>query len=642
MDLSKHGEIADLLGQLIEAGQACEFTCSAPDDRAVCRVTLQSGLISTAPFLEALSQPGPNLTGPRVVWIGSTRYVLAADAWTRFLSSAEFEGITITLQTPREVTCVIGARGPILARLAADSLPPSLVPDPDSIVSRRLDRGRKVGRAAKDRWNLANATVTASRLLELEAAGEAVAFDAIHKDAVLPRKSLADLRTGGVAPAVAALWILSRRDLSVRPSRSQTARNAFATVVPAVFSKIQTAGSLATALAELASLKSVSDRPAEVIGARLARFVANIALPKAWWRLPLSVRKLEALEKLGDDAAWAAAEILLAGRRAPGSRAPIGMPTRANKPLAGMVRVGPSLPPADPETLVAECGLSGIELGNSLGARKGTQLIQLLAGALLDLRRVLGDWIVGLAKVGNLAVGLGARGHGRSLAHYEPGLRVINLTRTAGDGSLAHELGHFVDHMVASLGPKGPLDFLSENVSSTSAANGHPVVLAMGRVMNSIRNSSGHRLLTGDPAARRYFRPGWVLAAWELADQHRRQFREGRRARANSQTLADSLAKWTSTGITVNTAALGESDYFEEAKQLGDYWKRPRELFARAFESYVEDELLARGEANEFLVAGTRTDYSRCRGCPYAQGDERRLIGRAMAEFVARVSEHLG
>jgi len=399
MDTSKHGEIADLLGQLIEAGQAGEFTCSETDDRAVCRVTLQSGLISTIPFLEALSQPAPNHPGPRVVWIGSTRYVLAADAWPRFLNSAEFEGITITLQTPREVTCVIGAPGPILARLAADSLPPGLVPDPDSIVSRRLDRGRKLGRAAKDRWNLANATVTGNRLLELEAAGEAVAFEAIQKDAVLPRKSLADLRTSGVAPSVAALWILSRRDLSVRPSCSRAARNAFATVVPAVFSKIQTTGSLATALAELASLKSVSNRPAEVVGARLARFVANIALPKAWWRLPPSVRKLDDLEKLGDDAAWAAAELLLAGRRAHGQGAPISMPIRENKPLAGMVRVGPPLPPADPETLVAECGLSGVDLGNSLGVRRGTQLIQLLAGALLDLRLVLGAWLVGLAKV---------------------------------------------------------------------------------------------------------------------------------------------------------------------------------------------------------------------------------------------------
>lgn len=47
---------------------------------------------------------------------------------------------------------------------------------------------------------------------------------------------------------------------------------------------------------------------------------------------------------------------------------------------------------------------------------------------------------------GNLAIAFGSRGSGNASAHYEPTYKVINLTKTKGNGTLAHEWFHAYDH----------------------------------------------------------------------------------------------------------------------------------------------------------------------------------------------------
>lgn len=59
----------------------------------------------------------------------------------------------------------------------------------------------------------------------------------------------------------------------------------------------------------------------------------------------------------------------------------------------------------------------------------------------------------------------------------------------------------------------------------------------------------------------------------------------------------------------------------------GAYWKRDHELFARAFESWIEDELVERGITNSYLVTGTRLPG------PYPEGDERKSINDAFRKW---------
>lgn len=52
---------------------------------------------------------------------------------------------------------------------------------------------------------------------------------------------------------------------------------------------------------------------------------------------------------------------------------------------------------------------------------------------------------------GGLSIAFGARGRGAAVAHYEFLREVINVTKIRGAGSLGHEWGHALDHMIGQL-----------------------------------------------------------------------------------------------------------------------------------------------------------------------------------------------
>ena len=91
------------------------------------------------------------------------------------------------------------------------------------------------------------------------------------------------------------------------------------------------------------------------------------------------------------------------------------------------------------------------------------------------------------------------------------------------------------------------------------------------------------------------------------------------------------------------------STFITDAKHLGEYWSRPREMFARCFESYVEDKLVQQDRLNTYLVSGTRDQYRIPRGpegkepryCePYPQGEERKAIHAAIDKLVGAMKKH--
>jgi hypothetical protein len=68
--------------------------------------------------------------------------------------------------------------------------------------------------------------------------------------------------------------------------------------------------------------------------------------------------------------------------------------------------------------------------------------VENIAMGFADLADITGipDNLVSLN--GRLAMAIGARGHSKALAHYEPVERVINITKMKGGGSLGHEWFH--------------------------------------------------------------------------------------------------------------------------------------------------------------------------------------------------------
>jgi hypothetical protein len=96
--------------------------------------------------------------------------------------------------------------------------------------------------------------------------------------------------------------------------------------------------------------------------------------------------------------------------------------------------------------------------------------------------------------------------------------------------------------------------------------------------------------------------------------------------------------------LTAEGEAEYQSAYISTAEELGEYWKRPVEIFARAFEAYVSDRLDESGMKNSYLSSGNReADVSKFASgweektgytySVYPRGDDRKRIKAAFDRF---------
>lgn len=191
----------------------------------------------------------------------------------------------------------------------------------------------------------------------------------------------------------------------------------------------------------------------------------------------------------------------------------------------------------------------------------------------------------------NLAIAFGSRGVANASAHYEPGRKVINLTKLKGAGSLAHELGHAIDHYLYTLcGLTGDLSkcYLSAQISSKSSIEKLPdeyksIGEAMLKVVNTMRRNDDYQTTE-------YY------------------------------TSACNLDK----------------------NRVKKYYSYIVEMFARAFESYVEDKLTERGMVSQYLVHSTRSNSLYGDLAPYPTGVERIRIDNAIEILIKEVKNVIG
>jgi hypothetical protein len=80
------------------------------------------------------------------------------------------------------------------------------------------------------------------------------------------------------------------------------------------------------------------------------------------------------------------------------------------------------------------------------------------------------------------------------------------------------------------------------------------------------------------------------------------------------------------------------SNYATNSKKAGDYYARPWEMFARAFEAYAEDTLADAGRLSTYFVNGTR---STALASVYPAGDERTAINAAFRALLNAVRASL-
>lgn len=93
-----------------------------------------------------------------------------------------------------------------------------------------------------------------------------------------------------------------------------------------------------------------------------------------------------------------------------------------------------------------EFGFRGIQFGNWTNLNDRQEALNECYDAFCDMAYLLGWENKSMSINGELGIAFGARGTGWANAHYEGGQVVINLTKTRGAGTLAHEWWHALDN----------------------------------------------------------------------------------------------------------------------------------------------------------------------------------------------------
>jgi len=138
------------------------------------------------------------------------------------------------------------------------------------------------------------------------------------------------------------------------------------------------------------------------------------------------------------------------------------------------------------EDYIEDFTFHGGEFGNWLSDRDRQKNLDMAYVSFKNLAIALNipDSKISLGE--KLSIAFGARGRGNAMAHYEPLRKVINLTKWRGAGSLAHEYGHAIDHILSE-----PYGFSDGFMSMPTYNNTYPEVAAVIKAM--LQNSDGKR-----------------------------------------------------------------------------------------------------------------------------------------------------
>jgi hypothetical protein len=246
-------------------------------------------------------------------------------------------------------------------------------------------------------------------------------------------------------------------------------------------------------------------------------------------------------------------------------------------------------------------GLRGIDFGDWAEADFRIQSLNLTYDSFQMLAETLDMPTMGISlnDTTRLGVGFGARGRGgKAAAAFYPSNSVIGLTKTKGDGSLAHEWGHAFDFMTTlklsnndnpdyhNIDAIQDLKDMTQNFYDIAALEGQLEQILRGLWLNSdVRNMR-------KDDGRDYLKNKWEREIFQSTDFY-----------------LDALAL--------------------DGLEVGKYWSNPVEMFARGFEAYIADQM--QGE-NYYLVdvdfvapGGVEARFNRSHGAYPTEGERDRF-----------------
>lgn len=329
---------------------------------------------------------------------------------------------------------------------------------------------------------------------------------------------------------------------------------------------------------------------------------------------------------------------------------------RSDSPIRD--RVGPDYregKDATPEMFQNTFGFRGVEFGNWVkqgkNGRERQWMLNNAYDALYDLSKILNVPTKALALDGDLGLCFGSRGFGSASAHYEPQNRVINLTKTKGYSSLAHEWFHALDHYMGKKIYEEKIDeskFYSDKVDSRlefkltesgkekleKAAEGVfrlpksavPIAEYLFRTNSSVREF-GQKLAAGK------------INEFDLEVVNKGSDRLSKKIITVSLNKDDLIAKergdsekirpevhhaWAQTIDAIQASAMNK-----RMQKKNEYWRSKIEEAARSFEGFIETRSQELGIRNDFLTNGAYSAKALDKNSfyPYLDGEDVRIVG---------------
>ena len=243
------------------------------------------------------------------------------------------------------------------------------------------------------------------------------------------------------------------------------------------------------------------------------------------------------------------------------------------------------------EQFMTTFGLRGGQFGNwvkqGANSKDRQNMLNDAYDAFMDLAGVLNIPPEAIGLGGKLAMSFGARGKGRAMAHYEPSQVIINLTKTQGAGSLAHEWFHALDNHFTS--------FRDDTNRLTSKENAYITYKPEPMLIMKDQNGNPSRM-----------RP--------ITETRRKQLYEMNKNRAYlpenfmpDPNHKEGVRPQVEVAFANLVETLDESPMKARAVTIDKgatdgYWSRIIERAARAFESYIIHKLDKQGARSDFLA----------------------------------------
>lgn len=263
-------------------------------------------------------------------------------------------------------------------------------------------------------------------------------------------------------------------------------------------------------------------------------------------------------------------------------------------------------------------GFKDVAFGNWVTQAERQVALNMGYDSLMDMAAMLGmpPKLIGLN--GKLGMAFGAAGRGgKAAAHYDPNAEIINLTKTKGDGTVAHEWFHALDDLLAGL----------QDANAPSGA-ARMLVSQLGDSLQEAR----------DPGRIDPYLRGVLEGAGEIGKRNTPP------KQAAIQAVFGNPAYRRAVGeIHTPYRTKGETRFYRNSKNMDaegkSYWGSKVELLARGFETFVFDTIKG---GSPYLVGPTRGDgvmtakngYS---GTPYPEGAEREYVADQYRFFFEQI-----